>query len=108
MATRKRRAENATSEDTQDGPNNNDFTPSSVPLDAEEHLLQIPDSHRALISLTGKGFERALLSKLDWMTYLYVQSSPHCNALHGIPPTHSPTSPRLCHLNTHNYPDTTY
>lgn len=69
MATRKRRAENAAS--TEDGPNNADFD-SSVPLDAEEHLLKIPESHRALISLTGKGFERALLSKLDWMTYLYV------------------------------------
>ncbi|CAI7639160.1 unnamed protein product [Penicillium pancosmium] len=75
MATRKRRAENAAStEDAEDGPNNNDFAPSSVPLDAEEHLLQIPDSHRALISLTGKGFERALLSKLDWMTYIKVLS----------------------------------
>lgn len=72
MATRKRRAENA--ESTDDTPNNADFA-SSVPLDADEHLLQIPDSHRALISLTGKGFEKALLSKLDWMTYLYV--SPH-------------------------------
>jgi len=72
MATRKRRAENA--ESTDDTPSNADFA-SSVPLDADEHLLQIPDSHRALISLTGKGFEKALLSKLDWMTYLYV--SPH-------------------------------
>lgn len=70
MATRKRRTENAGS--THDGPTDADFVPSPVPLDADEHLLQIPDSHRALISLTGKGFERALLSKLDWMTYLFV------------------------------------
>lgn len=69
MATRKRRAENASSED---GPNNDDFTPSPVPLDAREHILQIPESNFIPISLTGKGFERALLSKLDWMTYLYV------------------------------------
>ncbi|KAJ5321105.1 hypothetical protein N7476_004107 [Penicillium atrosanguineum] len=69
MGTRKRRAENAgASED----PADIDFTRSRVPLDADEHLLQIPDSHRALISLTGRGFERALLAKLDWPTYLKV------------------------------------
>lgn len=67
MGTRKRRAENAgASED----PADIDFTRSPVPPDADEHLLQIPESHRALISLTGKGFERALLAKLDWPTYL--------------------------------------
>lgn len=67
MGTRKRRAENAgASED----PADIDFSRSPVPPDAHEHLLQIPDSHRALISLTGKGFERALLAKLDWPTYL--------------------------------------
>lgn len=94
MATRKRRAENAASTEDQDGPNNNDFAPSNVPLDAEEHLLKIPDSHRALISLVGKAFERALLSKLDWMTYLYVplpRTAMHCAVLH-VHSTHQPTS----------------
>lgn len=42
-----------------------------MPLDADEHLLQIPECQRMLISLTGKGFERALLGKLDWLTYMY-------------------------------------
>lgn len=68
MATRKRRAELA-------GPggaaSDIDYTGPPVPLDADEHLLQIPDSQRALISLSGKGFERALLAKLDWLTYMY-------------------------------------
>jgi hypothetical protein len=74
MATRKRRAENASS--SEDGPTGADAAQAPVPLDADEHLLQIPESQRALISLTGKGFERALLSKLDWMTYLYVSPPP--------------------------------
>ena len=69
MGTRKRRAENAGA-GASENPADIDFTRSRVPLDADEHLLQIPDSHRALISLTGKGFERALLAKLDWPTYL--------------------------------------
>ncbi|KAJ6113688.1 hypothetical protein N7523_007005 [Penicillium sp. IBT 18751x] len=68
MGTRKRRAENAGASEDPDI----DFTRSRVPLDADEHLLQIPESHRARISLTGKGFERALLAKLDWPTYLKV------------------------------------
>ncbi|KAJ5670267.1 uncharacterized protein N7477_005630 [Penicillium maclennaniae] len=68
MGTRKRRAENAGASEDPDI----DFTRSRVPLDADEHLLQIPECHRARISLTGKGFERALLAKLDWPTYLKV------------------------------------
>ncbi|KAJ5678628.1 hypothetical protein N7462_006872 [Penicillium macrosclerotiorum] len=69
MATRKRRAELAS---TDDSAQEVDLTAAPVPLDADEHLVQIPDSHRAPISLTGKGFERALLAKLDWYTYIKV------------------------------------
>jgi hypothetical protein len=65
MGTRKRRSENANSSEV-------DLTDAPVPANPDEHLLQIPGSERASISLTGKGFERALLWKLDWMTYLYV------------------------------------
>ncbi|KAJ5748082.1 uncharacterized protein N7511_009778 [Penicillium nucicola] len=63
MGTRKRRSENANSSEI-------DLTDAPVPSNPEEHLLEIPGSERELISLTGKGFERALLWKLDWMTYL--------------------------------------
>lgn len=70
MATRKRRAEMANS--AENGVSDIDLTKAPVPLDAEEHLLQIPDSRRALISLIGKGFERALLWKLDWVNYMYA------------------------------------
>ncbi|CAG8295617.1 unnamed protein product [Penicillium salamii] len=69
MGTRKRRAEIAKSESEQEI-SESDLTTASVPTNPDEHLLQIPGSERALISLTGKGFERALLSKLDWYTYL--------------------------------------
>ncbi|KAJ5834319.1 Tyrosine/serine-protein phosphatase IphP-type [Penicillium robsamsonii] len=61
MGTRKRRAQNAKSDPS-----------DQIPTNPHEHLLQIPSSERALISLTGKGFERALLSKLDWFTYLKI------------------------------------
>ena len=73
MGTRKRRAEIAKSESEQEI-SESDLTTAPVPANPDEHLLQVPGSERALISLTGKGFERALLSKLDWYTYLYVQS----------------------------------
>lgn len=66
MATRKRRAELAGAGDDPEI----DFAGTDVPLDADEHLLLIPESRRVLISLTGKGFERALLGKLDWFTYM--------------------------------------
>ncbi|CAG8898363.1 unnamed protein product [Penicillium egyptiacum] len=65
MGTRKRRGENAKAESD---PSEKSTDP--IPTNPDEHLLQIPGSERALISLTGKGFERALLSKLDWFTYL--------------------------------------
>ncbi|KAJ5385302.1 Tyrosine/serine-protein phosphatase IphP-type [Penicillium concentricum] len=65
MGTRKRRAQNAKSDLSEK-------SPDSIPTNPDEHLLQIPGSERALISLTGKGFERALLSKLDWLTYLKI------------------------------------
>lgn len=68
MATRKRRAENAGSTESVEV----DLTTSSVPVDADEHLLQIPDSQRCLISLTGKALERSLLWKLDWGNYMCV------------------------------------
>ncbi|KAJ5954342.1 Tyrosine/serine-protein phosphatase IphP-type [Penicillium viridicatum] len=64
MGTRKRRGENANSDEKSPSPTD------PIPTNPDEHLLQIPGSKRALISLTGKGFERALLSKLDWFTYL--------------------------------------
>ncbi|KAJ5992923.1 hypothetical protein N7451_008647 [Penicillium sp. IBT 35674x] len=68
MATRKRRAEN-----TNSGENAVvDLTRTPVPVNADEHLLQIPESQRCLISLTGKGLERTLLWKLDWMNYIKV------------------------------------
>lgn len=69
MATRKRRAELT---NPGEGPPEINFSDSSVPLDADEHLLQIPGCQRRLISLTGKAFERSLLAKLDWFTYMYV------------------------------------
>ncbi|CAG8313251.1 unnamed protein product [Penicillium nalgiovense] len=66
MGTRKRRGEIAKSESE----SNPEKSPEPIPSNPDEHLLHIPGSERALISLTGKGFERALLSKLDWFTYL--------------------------------------
>lgn len=74
MGTRKRRAEIASSGDHDLSDLN--VTRDAVPFTADEHLLQIPDSQRALISLTGKGFERALLWKLDWVNYMYVPRLP--------------------------------
>lgn len=71
MATRKRRAENAGSTESVEV----DLTNSAVPVDADEHLLDIPDSQRCLISLTGKALERSLLWKLDWGNYMCVPSS---------------------------------
>ncbi|KAJ5130136.1 uncharacterized protein N7515_006175 [Penicillium bovifimosum] len=72
MATRKRRSEIANSLDSSSSDSSTDLTEAPVPSNPEEHLLDIPNSQRALISLTGKGFERALLSKLDWFTYIKV------------------------------------
>ena len=71
MATRKRRAENAGA-----GSNDSDIdlTGASVPANADEHLLQLPESKRALISLTGKSLERSLLWRLDWVNYMYANS----------------------------------
>ncbi|KAJ6137681.1 Tyrosine/serine-protein phosphatase IphP-type [Penicillium samsonianum] len=68
MGTRKRRNENAKSDQSEKSP----LPTDPIPTNPDEHLLQIPGSERALISLTGKGFERALLSKLDWYTYLKI------------------------------------
>jgi hypothetical protein len=73
MGTRKRRAEIAKSEsESEIAISEYDLTMAPVPANPTEHLLQIPGSERALISLTGKGFERNLLSRLDWFTYMYV------------------------------------
>lgn len=74
MGTRKRRAEITSSPDHD--PSDLAFAKDAVPPSADEHLLLIPDSQRALISLTGKGFERALLWKLDWVNYMYVPPPP--------------------------------
>lgn len=73
MATRKRRAEIASAGST---PDDIDLTSAPVPADPDEHICKIPDSQRLFISLTGKSFERALLSKLDWLSYLYVPKPP--------------------------------
>ncbi|KAJ5550660.1 hypothetical protein N7535_001395 [Penicillium sp. DV-2018c] len=70
MGTRKRRSQIANSLDSSSSDSSIDLTEAPVPSNPEEHLLDIPNSQRALVSLTGKGFERALLSKLDWFTYL--------------------------------------
>ncbi|KAJ6186963.1 hypothetical protein N7519_001871 [Penicillium mononematosum] len=71
MGTRKRRGEIAKSESESESESNpTEKSPDPIPSNPDEHLLHIPGSNRALISLTGKGFERALLSKLDWFTYL--------------------------------------
>ncbi|KAJ5084357.1 hypothetical protein NUU61_008936 [Penicillium alfredii] len=64
MATRKRRAENASSDD--------DFPEKPVTPGADEHILSIPGAQCTRISLTGKGFERALLWRLDWVNYFKV------------------------------------
>lgn len=72
MATRKRRAENAgAGENVSDI----DLTGAPVPPNADEHLLHIPESKRALISLTGKALERSLLWRLDWLNYVYADVS---------------------------------
>jgi hypothetical protein len=71
--TRKRRAELAKAESDI---SEYDLTAAPVPANPTEHLLQIPGSERALINLSGKGFERSLISKLDWLTYGYVTSRP--------------------------------
>jgi protein-tyrosine phosphatase len=68
MATRKRRAENVNAGENAEI----DLTRTPVPVNADEHLLQIPESRRCLISLTGKGLERTLLWKLAWMNYMYA------------------------------------
>ncbi|OKO93983.1 Tyrosine-protein phosphatase [Penicillium subrubescens] len=71
MATRKRRAEIASAGSPADV-DDIDLTSAPVPADPDEHICKIPDSQRLFISLTGKAFERALLSKLDWFSYLRV------------------------------------
>lgn len=67
MATRKRRAEIASAGSP---PDEIDLTTAPVPADPDEHICKIPESKCLFISLTGKAFERALLSKLDWFSYL--------------------------------------
>ncbi|EPS27588.1 hypothetical protein POX_e06568 [Penicillium oxalicum] len=69
MATRKRRTEMATAGAT---PQEADLTKIPVPANPDEHICKIPESQHLFISLTGKAFERALLSRLDWMSYLRV------------------------------------
>ncbi|KAF7712239.1 Uncharacterized protein PECH_003786 [Penicillium ucsense] len=69
MATRKRRTELVSAGAT---PQEADLTKIPVPNDPDEHICKIPESQHLFISLTGKSFERALLSRLDWMSYLRV------------------------------------
>ncbi|EKV08439.1 Tyrosine/serine protein phosphatase, putative [Penicillium digitatum] len=66
MGTRKRRRENAKLDPSAKSPS----PTGRIPPNPDEHLPEIPGSKRALVNLTGKGFERALISKLDWLTYL--------------------------------------
>lgn len=61
MATRKRLAEK-------------NLNPPDPSVSEDEHLVQFPGIRRALISLTGKAFERALLWRLDWLNFLSVWS----------------------------------
>ena len=75
MATRKRRTEMATAGAT---PQEADLTKIPVPANPDEHICKIPESQHLFISLTGKAFERALLSRLDWMSYLYVGPAHPC------------------------------
>lgn len=89
MATRKRRAENLSSHagagtaENQNDPNQNDAQ-SPLPVDPDEHLLPLPGSSRALVSLTGSRFERTLLWRLDWYNYLYVFFFFFCFFFHSI------------------------
>lgn len=97
MATRKRRAEIASAGSP---PDDIDLTSASVPADPDEHICKIPDSQRLFISLTGKSFERALLSKLDWFSYLYVPKPQTLTygCLHNAHRTSTPSpNPRFFH-----------
>ncbi|KAJ5257275.1 hypothetical protein N7478_013379 [Penicillium angulare] len=69
MATRKRVAENA---GLSENGSETDLMEIPVPENAYEHLLDIPESQRCMISLTGKSLERTLLWRLDWMNYIKV------------------------------------
>jgi hypothetical protein len=59
MATRRRRA----------GRNLDTPEPPVMP-DADEHLLNLPDVQRHMISLVGPAFERMLLWRLDWYNFM--------------------------------------
>ncbi|KAJ5083807.1 hypothetical protein N7456_013234 [Penicillium angulare] len=71
MATRKRVAENA---GLSENGSETDLMEIPVPENAYEHLLDIPESQRCMISLTGKALERTLLWRLDWMNYIKVMT----------------------------------
>lgn len=63
MATEKRRA--AMSLDT-------DAEAVAVLADPDEHLLELPGVRRFMISLTGRAFEKALLWRLDWFSFMFA------------------------------------
>lgn len=85
MATQKRRAEqnlNNTDEDTRaqaeaeaDADADADAEQAALMLNVDDHLVALPGVRRALISLTGKAWERSLLWRLDWVNFLFVSFS---------------------------------
>jgi hypothetical protein len=44
----------------------------SVSTDDNEHLLNLPQVKRRMISMTGRAFERMLLWRLDWYNFMYL------------------------------------
>lgn len=74
MAARKRQAQTSPS-DSASCPDDQVLEPGNE--DAQyQHLLRIPGCNRSLISLTGSAFERALIARLDWWSYLFVSFPP--------------------------------
>ncbi|KAE8376823.1 protein-tyrosine phosphatase-like protein [Aspergillus bertholletiae] len=45
---------------------------AASPNGTTDHLFQLPQVHRQLISLTGKAFERSLLWRLNWWNFFKV------------------------------------
>lgn len=41
----------------------------------DEHLLNLPNIQRRMISMTGRAFERTILWRLDWYNFMYLPSS---------------------------------
>lgn len=68
MAARKRQAQ--TSPDDSASPD--DQVLGNDEDSQYQHLMHLPHCNRSLISLTGPSFERALIARLDWWSYLFV------------------------------------